>query len=116
MSHLDEDVRAADALGISYGYYKAMTYDPSMTMGPLQKSSRKKKERRFTDEQAFLLWQQGKSDTDIAFACGVSRQCIQKWRDQLELPLLSRICVDPTKYRLARLQDGTVVAINSDEL
>ena len=117
MSKLDDDIRAADSLGISYGYYIAMTYDPNAEkiLRPAKKK-RNTSPRRFSDNHAFSLWQEGKSDTEIAAACGVSRQCIQKWRDQLELPLLSKTNANPQKYRLDYLQDGTVFIIQSDEL
>ena len=116
MSKLDDDIRAADALGISYGYYIARTYDPTATMATPTKKKRKFPARRFTDEQAFALWQAGKSDTEIAAIVGVSRQTIQKWRDILELPLTSPKTVNTQKYRLCKLKDGNYIVVHSDEL
>lgn len=117
MSKLDQDIRAADALGISYGYYKARTYIPTALMAPpSKKKQRKFPERRFTDEQAFALWQAGKSDTEIGAIVGVSRQTIQKWRDVLELPLTTKKFVDTQKYRLCKIRDGTYIVVHSDEI
>ena len=114
MSKLDQDIRAADALGISYGYYIARTYDPMALMTAPTKKKRKFPERRFTDEQAFALWQAGKSDTEIGAIVGVSRQTIQKWRDVLELPSTANVR-QYAKYRLCKLRDGTYIAVHSDE-
>lgn len=116
MSKLDQDIRAADALGISYGYYIARTYNPSALMAPPSKKKRKFPERRFTDEQAFALWQAHKSDTEIGAIVGVSRQTIQKWRDVLELPSTAKMIVNTQKYRLCKLRDGTYIAVHNDEL
>ena len=113
MSQLDEDIRAADALGISYGYYIARTYDPykDMTAPPVKK----RKRRRFSDAEAFALWQDGKNDSEIGRSLGVTQQTISNWRNQLELPLLSKNMVNPQKYRLAELPDGTCIAVHIDE-
>lgn len=116
MSKLDQDIRAADAMGISYGYYIARTYNPSALMAPPTKKKRKFPERRFTDEQAFALWQAGKSDTEIGAIVGVSRQTIQKWRDVLELPNIGKKFVDTQKYRLCKLRDGNYIVIHCDEI
>lgn len=116
MSNLDQAIRAADALGISYGYFIARTYNPSAIAAPATKKKRKTPERRFTDEQAFILWQAGKSDSEIGAIVGVSRQTIQKWRDVLELPSTSKGIVNTQKYRLCKLRDGTYIALNNDEL
>lgn len=117
MSQLDEDIRAADALGISYGYYIASKYDPYAikTIAPPQKPKRGHKPH-FTDEQAFPLWQSGMNDTAIAKELGVSQQAISNWRYHLELPLLSKNPINPQKYRLAKLPDGTSIIIQNDEI
>ena len=112
MSQLDLDIRAADALGISYGKYKALTYQPDTTMVFPQQNNRKKTARRFTDLQAFTLWQAGMTDAEIGSTLGVSRAYIQRWRDQLELPSTSKNRrIDTKKYRLAAMQDGTAIVI-----
>lgn len=115
MSKLYQDIRAADALGISYGYYIARTYNPTALMAPPTKKKRKFPERRFTDEQAFALWQAHRSDTEIGAIVGVSRQTIQKWRDVLELPSTAKTIVNTQKYRLCKLRDGTYIVVHSDE-
>lgn len=116
MSKLDQDIRAADALGISYGYYIARTYDPMALMTAPTKKKRKFPERRFTDEQAFALWQAGKSDTEIGAIVGVSRQTISKWRDVLELPNTAKKIVNTQKYRLCKMRDGMYIVVHSDEI
>lgn len=116
MSKLDQDIRAADSLGISYGYYIARTYNPTALMAPPAKKKRKFPERRFTDEQAFALWQAYKSDTEIAAIVGVSRQTIQKWRDVLELPSTAKAIVNTQKYRLCKMRDGSYIVVHSDEI
>ena len=115
MSQLDIDARTAMMLGISYGTYKAMTYDPEKAMVDTQRKNRKRKQRKYTDEEAFQLWQDGMSDAKIGSLVGVSRQCIQRWRDQMELPATAKFDIDTKKYRLAVLQDGSTVAIHEDD-
>lgn len=115
MSQLDHDIRAADAMGISYGYYIARSYNPDAAMAdPSPTSQKRRRTRRYTDEQLFLLWQEGKTDEQIGQAVGVSRQFIQRWRDQLELPSTSKFRVNTQKYRLTTLRDGTYIVIISD--
>ena len=116
MNQLDQDIRAAIALGISYGYYKARTYNPTAHMAPPTRKKRKTPGRRFTDEQAFALWQAGKSDTEIGAIVGVSRQTIQKWRDVLELPSTAKTPVETQKYRLCKTGDGMYIVVHNDEL
>lgn len=117
MDQLDRDVRAAKELGFpSYGYYIASKYDPFVPMASPAPSRKRRRTRRYTDEQLFLLWQEGKTDSEIGDAVGVSRQFIQKWRDQLELPSTSKFNVNTQKYRLTTLPDGTYIVILSDEL
>ena len=115
MSKLDEDIRAADAMGISYGYYIALSYDPYAAMAaPDHTSHKRRRKRRYTDEQLFRLWQEGYTDEQIGQAVGVSRQFIQRWRDQLELPSTSKFHVNTQKYRLTTMRDGTYIVIISE--
>ena len=104
MSKLDEDIRAADAIGISYGYYIARSYDPYAAMAtPGSTNHKRRRTRRCTDEQLFQLWQEGYTDEQIGAVVGVSRQFIQRWRDQLELPSTSKFRVNTQKYRLTTI-------------
>ena len=115
MSQLDRDIRAADAIGLSYGYYIALFYDPAQkAMAAPTIKQKRYGPNRYTDEQLFLLWQEGKTDEQIGQAVGVSRQFIQRWRDQLELPSTSKISVNTKKYRLTTLRDGTYIVIISE--
>lgn len=116
MSRLDEYIRAADAMGLSYGYYTALLYEP--TKKAMTSSSIKVKRygpNRYTEEQLFRLWQEGCTDEQIGAAVGVSRQYIQRWRDQLELPSTSKFRVNTQKYRLTTMQDGTYIVIISEK-
>lgn len=115
MSQLDIDARTAQNLGISYGAYKAMTYDPEKAMMSQTIKKRKRRPRKYTDEEAFLLWQEGLSDVKIGNILGVSRQNVQRWRDQLELPATWKSVIDTKKYRLATMQDGTTIALHADD-
>lgn len=117
MSHLDDEVRRARELGFpSYGKYKAAFYNPTPPAQTPSKTRRKPhRDRKFTDGQAFQLWQQGMTDTQIGQTLGVSRAYIQRWRDQLELPSTARFPVNAQKYRLSYMEDGTAIVIN-DEL
>ena len=114
MSQLDLDIRAADAMGISYGKYIALNYDPDAAVAIPSTTKKRRRKRRYTDEQLFLLWQEGKTDEQIGQAVGVSRQFIQRWRDQLELPSTSKFCINTQKYRLTTLRDGTYIVIISE--
>ena len=117
MSQLDEDIRAADELGFSsYGKYIAWKYENSTPIvSPTKKKRTHHRTRKFTDAEAFLLWQQGLTDSEIGHILNVSRAYIQRWRDQLELPSTARLPVDTKKYRLSKMEDGTPIVIN-DEL
>lgn len=115
MSKLDEDIRAADAMGISYGYYIALSYDPYAAMAtPEPTRPRRRRTRRYTDEQLFRLWQEGYTDEQIGQSVGVSRQYIQRWRDQLELPSTSKFRINTKKYRLTTMRDGTYIVVTSE--
>lgn len=113
MSKLDDDIRAADEMGLSYGYYIALTYPPGAPSAP--RPQKKKRPRKYTDAEAFRLWQEGMTDGKIANALGVSRISIVQWREQLELPSTWKNPIDTNKYRLAELQDGTAIIVHSDE-
>lgn len=117
---LDDKIKAANKLGLSYGYYVALVYEPAqkamvLPSLPPQKPHRGHKPH-FTNEQAFALWQTGMSDTAIGEALGVSQQSINRWRAKLMIPSLTKNRINPTKYRLATLRDGTVIAMQIDEL
>lgn len=115
MSQLDRDIRAADAMGLSYGYYIALRYEP--VQKAMEAPTIKPKlygPNRYTDEQLFRLWQEGYTDEQIGEAAGVSRQYIQRWRDQLELPSTSKFHVNTQKYRLTTMGDGTYIVIISE--
>ena len=117
MSRLDEDIRAADAIGLSYGYYIALVYEPAKkAMAAPHINPKRYGPNRLTDEQLFRLWQEGYTDDQIGAAAGVSRQYIQRWRDQLELPSTTKFRVNTKKYRLTTMQDGTYVVIISNNL
>ena len=80
---------------------------------PISVKKRKRK-KRYTDEQLFQLWQEGHTDEQIGQSVGVSRQFIQRWRDQLELPSTSKYRINTQKYRLSTLRDGTYIVIISE--
>lgn len=115
MSRLDEYIRAADALGLSYGYYTALIYEPvkkAVAASPVK--IKRYGPYKYTDEQLFRLWQEGYTDEQIGKAAGVSRQYIQRWRDQLELPSTSKFRVNTQKYRLTTMRGGTYIVIISE--
>lgn len=115
MDQIEKDVIAAKELNLSYGYYKALTYNPGRaTPKTFRKKRHPNRTRKFTDQEAFSLWQSYMTDAEIGSTLGVSRAYIQRWRDQLELPSTSKIHVDTKKYRLAQLQDGTSVVVTSE--
>lgn len=119
MDKLHEANAKARAMGLSYGQYKALLYQqqkqqPQPPQAP-QKPHRKR-HRRFTDPDAFKLWQEGNTDAQIAAKFGVSRAIIQRWRDVLELPSTSKQKVDTQKYRLDQSPDGTYYAIKIDTI
>lgn len=115
MTSLEKDVLAARAMGISYGQYKALSYDPEKEQPAAKRKENPKNRKRYSEHRAFVLWQAGKTDAEIASVVGVSRTIIQRWRDALELPSTAKNTVDTKKYRLEHLQDGTLIAIKDDE-
>lgn len=112
MSDLSKNARTAAAMGLSYGRYKALTYNPDQERKSPSKSRRKpQKGKRYSEQEAFNLWQEGKTDEEIASVFGVSRTLIQRWRDTMELPSTSKRRIDTTKYRLEQNPDGTYVVL-----
>ena len=115
MDQIEKDVLAAKALNLSYGYYKALAYNPGWVPPTIKKKKRQsQRPRKFTDQEAFALWQAYKTDAEIGSTLGVSRAYIQRWRDHLELPSTSKTLIDTKKYRLALLQDGNYAAVTSE--
>lgn len=89
MTLLEKEVLEARALGLSYGQYQARKFDGrAIKPAPRPDPPRKYRMRvkHYNDEEAFRLWQQGRTDGEIAAVFGVSRTIIQRWRDALELP------------------------------
>lgn len=114
MDQIEKDVIAATELGLSYGKYKALMYEPGRASPTIKKKRTTHHTRKFTDKQAFSLWQDYMTDAEIGSTLGVSRAYIQRWRDHLELPSTSKTRIDTKKYRLAKLQDGTTIVLNED--
>lgn len=106
----------ARSLGLTYGKYTAMLFMKEGKMAALPKSPQqaKRSRRRYTDEEAFALWQAGKNDCEIGAALGVSRQIIQRWRDTMELPSTAKMEIDTQKYHLVRTAAGTFVIHGDD--
>lgn len=117
MSTLSEDNSAAKAMGLSYGKYMAMLYEKGLEMShSTEKDGRgKRKKRRFTDDEAFALWKDGKNDFEIGASLGVSRQMIQKWRDTMELPSTAKYDIDTDKYRMVKTPAGAFI-IHGDDI
>lgn len=116
-SKIAEDNQKAREMGLTYGKYKALLYDPEKSKPKTPAESvRRKQKRKYSYHAAFALWQEGKNDMEIAKALGVSRALIQRWRDTLELPSTTKETVDTKKYRLAHLQDGTEVVLKDEDL
>lgn len=108
MSELSEDNAIARSMGLTYGEYRALTSKQELRIAapkiPPKKAKTKKK--RYSDDAAFLLWQQGKTDAQIGAELGVSRAIIQRWRDNLELPSNSKTIIDTSKYHLIETPYG----------
>ena len=90
--------------------------DDTYQEGPMENppKPRNKRNRRFTDSQAFALWQAGKSDAEIGKLLGVSRQMICKWRDNMELPATFKQDIDPSQYRLVHNKFGNFVIYDGE--
>lgn len=89
MTLLEKEVREAKELGLSYGQYKARKYQESgrsFSPAPRPDPPKRYRVKKYDDEEVFRLWQQGRTDNEIAAVFGVSRTIIQRWRDTLELP------------------------------
>lgn len=115
MTDLEKDVLKAKEMGISYGQFKALSFDPSQEKrNRRRKTEPSQRKKRYDDHRVFKLWQAGMSDAEIASDIGVSRTIIQRWRDTMELPSTKKSAVDTKKYRLDKLKDGTVVCIKED--
>ena len=114
---LSEDARAATAMGLTYGKYKALTYKPTPYTPTEEKRlispTKKHKPKKYTDEEIFALWQQGLPDTKIAEKFGVTKQTIQKWRDIMEVPSIPQ--PERQKYRLVDTEYGLYV-LPDDEI
>lgn len=111
---LDEDVRNAQALGVSYGRYKALCL--SRGIAPTKKAATKRKRRRadlrkFEDKQALDLWKKGLSDARIGERLGVRRQAISAWRHRYGLPTQQDI-----RDGLAQHSDYVLMVDGSGEL
>lgn len=110
---LAEDERAAQAMGLTYGRYKALSYTPSKPQNPPQPhQNRKPKQEYLKHLKRFLLWKKGFTDEEIASRIGVSRIAIVKWRDIMELPAARR-CKDRYKYHLEETEYG-IFAIHDE--
>ena len=111
MSTLQDDIRKAMELGVSYGKYKAMTRTfPAPTPKKPPPSKKKPKSRKYSDKQLFRMWQAKKTDAEIARAIGVSRTIVQRWRDSLELPsTYLHKDLDTKKFRMVETPYGIYV-------
>ena len=111
-----EDNALARSMGLTYGQYKAKLFEMERRMAAPQSSplQTKKSRRRYTDEEAFALWQAGKNDCEIGAVLGVSRQIIQRWRDTMELPSTGKNDIDTGKYRLVKTAAGMFVIHSED--
>lgn len=116
---LEEDVRASRAMNVTYGQYRALTYNPAKSQakepGTVASQPSKKRKRKYTDQELFDLWKQGKTDAEIGAAVGVSRAMIQKWRDNMELPSGMHCKIDRKKYQLVETPYG-LYAVSEDDL
>ena len=119
MDKLSEENAVARAMGLSYGKYKAQQWLQQQKSPPPknpQKKPLKRSPSKCRDPEAFKLWQEGKTDSQIAEHFGVSRTIIQRWRDVLELPSTTKGKVDTKKYRLVKSPDGSFYAIKTDTI
>lgn len=116
MATLAEENRLARSMGLTYGQYKALLYqeERKLAVVPASPAKVKRSRRRYTDEEAFALWQAGKNDCEIGLALGVSRQIIQRWRDTMELPSTAKEEIDTEKYHLVKTPKGMFVVYGED--
>ena len=117
MDMLAKENMLARSMGLTYGMYKAKIYEKERRLVdvPAQPEQTKKSRRKYTDEEAFALWQAGKNDCEIGAALGVSRQAIQKWRDAMELPAIGKNNINTQNYHLIKTKRGTFV-INGEDV
>lgn len=109
MASLADENRIARSMGLTYGKYKALIYQKEHEVEPSPRRHTRKSRRRYTDEQAFALWQSGKNDCEIGRELGVSRQIIQRWRDTMELPSTAKFDIETHRYHLVRTPAGIFV-------
>lgn len=118
MSDLSKDAAAARAMGLSYGEYKALSYNPQKDTGTAPKRPQGKEKikrlKHYSDHEVFRMWQEGKTDSEIAAAFGISRTVIQRWRDQMELPSTTKHKINTKKYRLIEGRDGGYYVVKCD--
>ena len=108
---LSQDEREAQSLGLTYGKYKALTYTPSDPQNkPEKPQKRKHKQEYLKHRNRFVLWKKGLSDDEIASIVGVSRICIVRWRDIMEIPPAKK-CADRDKYKLVDTEYGIYVVM-----
>ena len=104
-----QDNEAARAAGLTYGKYKSLLWQQAQKERQISEETSKKRKKSYTDEQAFSLWQQGKTDKEIGIALGVSPQNIQRWRSLMEIPSNRAPGVDTSVYRLVQTKHGAFV-------
>lgn len=111
MLTLEEANRQARAMGLSYGQWESKIYEKEhdLMAASTPRKQTKPSRRRYTDEEAFALWQAGKNDCEMGAILGVSRQVIQKWRDTMELPSTVKEPVDTENYHLVKTSRGMFV-------
>lgn len=109
VASLADENRIARSMGLTYGQYKSLIYQKGQTVEPSPRTPARRSRRRYTDEQAFALWQAGKNDCEIGRELGVSRQIIQRWRDTMELPSTAKEEIDTHRYSLIRTPAGIFV-------
>lgn len=111
MSTLEDDVRIATMLGMTYGKYKAMMYKPPLCRS--DKDASRTQNHSHNDSLLFRLWQSGMTDAKIAEFSGTSRSFVQRWRDSLELPsTYKNKSIDTKKYRMIETSYGIYVIKN----
>lgn len=117
MGSLQEENTIARSMGLTYGKYKALMYEKERktAVPPLPLPKPTKSRRRYTDEEAFAMWQAGMNDCEIGARLGVSRQIIQRWRDTMELPSTAKSDIDTGKYRLVKTTKGMFVICGEEQ-
>lgn len=113
MKLLSEDARAATAMGLTYGKYKALHYTTPAETQPQNPLFRKPKKKH---QMIFDLWQQGKTDAEIAVAVGLARPTIQKWRSTMEIPPANKCKISREEYTLIETDYGPFVVLKKDLL